>query len=194
MKKIKKILIGTHNKGKYREISQLISKNIKKIPPSAFNIPSPRETGKTFKENSLLKVNYFYKKSKEVSISDDSGLEIVALKNQPGIYSARWAKKYGSFYKAMRKILKLMKFKKNRKARFICNLSIKLSEKNSFTFEGRVEGKIAFSMLGKKGFGYDPIFIPTGSHETFGQMSKRKKLKIDHRYLAFKKLKKKIKI
>ena len=78
------------------------------------------------------------------------------------------------FTKAMRKILKLMKFKKNRKARFVCNLSIKLSEKNSFTFEGRVEGKIAFSMLGKKGFGYDPIFIPTGSHETFGQMSKRK--------------------
>tara|TARA_A100001011_G_scaffold390127_1_gene472925 strand:+ start:771 stop:1355 length:585 start_codon:yes stop_codon:yes gene_type:complete len=194
MKKIKKILIGTHNKGKYKEISQLLSKKIKKISPSYFKISVPKETGKTFYQNSLIKVNHFYKKSKVASISDDSGLEIHALKNKPGIYSARWAKKYGSFEKAMKKILKLLKSKKNRRARFVCCLSVKLSKKETFSSEGKINGIISEKILGKNGFGYDPIFIPNKSFKTFGQMTKRKKLKIDHRYLAFKKLKKKIKI
>jgi len=194
MKKIKKILIGTHNKGKYKEISQLLSKKIKKISPLYFKISAPKETGKTFYQNSLIKVNHFYKKSKVASISDDSGLEIQALKNKPGIYSARWAKRYGSFEKAMKKILKLLKSKKNRKARFICSLSVKLSKKETFSSEGKINGIISEKILGKKGFGYDPIFIPDKSFKTFGQMTKRKKLKIDHRHVAFQKLKKKIKI
>ena len=97
MKKNFKLLIGTHNNGKFREISKLISKKIKKVSPKSLNISAPIETGKTFQSNSKLKVNFFYKRSNLVSLSDDSGLEVLALNKKPGIYSARWAKQNGSF-------------------------------------------------------------------------------------------------
>ncbi len=192
MKKNNILLIGTHNDGKFKEISKLISKKIKKISPKSLKIESPKETGKTFKSNSELKANFFFKKSKLISISDDSGLEILALKKKPGIYSARWAKRSGSFKKAMIYILKKIKNKKNRKARFICSLSIKLNKKKMITSEGVIHGKISFKILGNKGFGYDPIFIPNNSKLTFGQISTSKKMRIDHRSIAFKKLKKKL--
>jgi|TARA_B100001057_G_scaffold430009_1_gene456463 XTP/dITP diphosphohydrolase len=193
MKKNHLLLIGTHNDGKFREISKLIHKKIKKVSPKSLNIKSPKETGKTFKENSELKANFFYKKSKLISLSDDSGIEILALNKKPGIYSARWAKKSGSFKKTMMNILKKIKNKKNRKAKFICSLSIKINKKKIITSVGVVNGNISFKMLGSKGFGYDPIFIPNKSKFTFGQMSPLKKMKIDHRSIAFKKLKKKLK-
>ena len=104
MKKNNLILIGTHNDGKFREISKLLSKKIKKISPKSLRIKAPKETGKTFRSNSELKANFFFKKSKLTSLSDDSGLEIYALKKKPGIYSARWAKRSGSFKKAMLRI------------------------------------------------------------------------------------------
>ncbi len=194
MKKNRKILIGTHNDGKFREISKLLSKRIKKISPKNLNIKVPKETGKTFKSNSELKANFFYKKTKIISLSDDSGLEIVALNKKPGIYSARWAKKNGSFKKAMLNILKKIKNKKNRKARFTCSLSIKLNKKKIITSIGYIYGNISHKILGTKGFGYDPIFIPNRSKLTFGQMNISKKMKIDHRSEAFKKLKKKLKL
>ena len=194
MKKNELLLIGTHNDGKFREISKLISKKIKKISPKSLKIKAPRETGKTFRSNSELKANYFYKKSKLISLSDDSGLEISVLKKKPGIYSARWAKRSGSFKKAMLKILKKIKEKKNRRARFICSLSIKLNKKKIITSIGIVDGNISYKMLGNKGFGYDPIFIPKNSRLSFGQISTSKKMKIDHRSRAFKKLKKKLKL
>jgi len=99
MKKIKEIVIGTHNKGKIKEISYLLGKKIKKISPFQLNIQSPKETGKSFKSNSELKAKYFFKKSKTITISDDSGLCVDCLGNKPGIYSARWAKKYGGLNK-----------------------------------------------------------------------------------------------
>jgi len=194
MKKNNLLLIGTHNDGKFREISKLISGKIKKISPKSLNIKAPKETGKTFKSNSELKANFFYKKSKLVSLSDDSGLEILALKKKPGIYSARWARKAGSFKKAMLYILNKIKNKKNRKARFICSLSIKLNEKKMITAVGILKGKISLKILGNKGFGYDPIFIPNKSKLTFGQISLSKKMKVDHRSIAFKKLKEKLKL
>ena len=194
MKKNELLLIGTHNDGKFREISKLISKKIKKISPKSLKIKAPRETGKTFRSNSELKANYFYKKSQLISLSDDSGLEISVLKKKPGIYSARWAKRSGSFKKAMLKILKKIKEKKNRRARFICSLSIKLNKKKIITSIGIVDGNISYKMLGNKGFGYDPIFIPKNSRLSFGQISTSKKMKIDHRSRAFKKLKKKLKL
>ena len=194
MKKKFLLLIGTHNDGKFREISKLIRGKIKLISPKSLKIKAPKETGKTFRSNSELKANYFYKKSKIISLSDDSGLEILALKNKPGIYSARWAKRDGSFRKAMINILKKIKIKKNRKARFICSLSIKLNEKKIITSIGIINGHISFKMMGNKGFGYDPIFIPNGSKLTFGQIRMSKKMKIDHRSIAFKKLKKKLKL
>ena len=109
---MKKILIGTHNVGKFREISFLLSKKVKKISPQNLKIISPKETGKTFLDNAKLKANYFFKVTSLPVISDDSGLCIKALKEKPGIYSARWAKKYGSFKKAMKIILQKMKKKK----------------------------------------------------------------------------------
>tara|TARA_B100000963_G_scaffold349215_1_gene357944 strand:+ start:397 stop:975 length:579 start_codon:yes stop_codon:yes gene_type:complete len=189
---MKKILIGTHNKGKFKEIAYLISKKYKKISPQSLNIKSPKETGKSFISNSKLKVNFFSKYVKFPVISDDSGLCIKSLKGKPGIYSARLAKKYGSFFKAMKYILKRMKNKKNRQATFVCSLSFRGENKRTVTVEGRLNGIISNKILGKKGFGYDPIFIPKGKKITFGQMQKSKKIKIDHRYLAFKKLKKKV--
>ena len=191
---MKKILIGTHNKGKFREISHLISKKYKKISPISLKIRSPKETGTSFVSNSKLKVKFFSKYIDYPVISDDSGLCIQALKNKPGIFSARLAKKHGSFFKAMKFILKKIATKKNRKATFVCSLSYKDSLGKIISVEGRLKGNISKKILGKKGFGYDPIFIPLRKKITFGQMSKSEKIKSDHRFLAFKKLKKKIKI
>ena len=105
---MKKILIGTHNKGKFKEIAYLISKKYQKISPVSLKIKSPKETGKKFTSNSKLKVNYFSKFVDYPVISDDSGLCIKVLNNKPGIYSARLAKKHGGFFKAMKYILKKM--------------------------------------------------------------------------------------
>ena len=191
---MKKILIGTHNKGKFREISYLLSKKIKKISPNQLKIKSPQETGKTFFANAKLKANYFSKFTKLPVISDDSGLCIKALKDKPGIYSARWAKNHGSFKNAMKFILKKMKKKIDRSAIFICSLSFKYPRGKMVTAIGKIKGLISHKMLGTKGFGYDPIFVPNSKSITFGQMSKLKKIKMDHRYIAFRKIKKKIKI
>ena len=191
---MKKILIGTHNVGKFKEIAYLISKKYKKISPISLKIKSPKETGKTFISNSKLKVNFFSRYVNYPVISDDSGLCRKALNNKPGIYSARLAKKHGSFFKAMKFILKKMENKKNRKAIFVCCLSYKKNNGKIVSVEGRLEGNISFKIIGKKGFGYDPIFIPLKKKITFGQMFKLKKIKMDHRFIAFQKLKKKTKI
>ena len=191
---MKKILIGTHNQGKFREIAYLISKKYKKISPISLKIKSPKETGKSFKANSKLKVNFFSRYVNYPVISDDSGLCIEALKNKPGIYSARLAKKHGSFLKAMKFILKKMKKITNRKAFFVCSLSYKEKKGKVTTVEGKINGKISKTIKGKNGFGYDPFFIPLNQKITFGQMNKTKKIKMDHRFIAFKKLKKKINI
>ena len=190
---MKKILVGTHNMGKFKEIAYLISKKYKKISPLSLNIPSPKETSKTFTGNSSLKANYFSKFVNYPVISDDSGLCIKSLKNKPGIYSARLAKKHGSFLKAMKFLLKKMKNKKDRSAFFVCSLSFKKPKKKLINVTGIIYGSISEKILGKKGFGYDPIFIPNLSDKTFGEMDKNKKIKIDHRSIAFKKLKRKVK-
>ena len=190
---MKKILIGTHNKGKFREIAYLLSKKYKKVSPVSLKIPSPKETSKSFSGNSKLKVNFFSKFVDFPVISDDSGLCISSLKNKPGVYSARLAKRHGSFSKAMVFILKKMKNKKDRSAVFICSLSFKYPKKKLINVTGKIKGSIARSIRGKKGFGYDPIFIPNKYEKTFGQFSKLKKMRMDHRYQAFKKLKRKIK-
>ena len=192
---MKKILIGTHNKGKFKEIAYLLSNKYKKISPISLKIKSPKETGKSFISNSKLKVRYFSKHVDYQVISDDSGLCISALNNRPGIYSARLAKKHGSFFKAMKFILKKLDGKKNRKAIFVCSLSLKkASSKKIISVVGKIKGNISNKILGKRGFGYDPIFIPVKEKITFGQMPKLKKIKMDHRYIAFKKLRKKVKI
>ena len=191
---MKKILIGTHNKGKFKEIAYLLPKKYKKISPLELKIKSPKETGKSFKSNARLKVKFFSKFVEYGVISDDSGLCIKALNNRPGIFSARLAKKHGSFLKAMKFILKKLKNKKNRNATFVCCLSHKDERGKIITVQGNLRGTISNKIIGKKGFGYDPIFIPRGKEITFGQMTKIKKMRMDHRFLAYKKLLKKVKI
>ena len=162
----------------------------KKISPLDLKIKAPKETSKTFKGNSILKAKYFFKRTRLACISDDSGLEVVALKNKPGIYSARWAKKLGSFNFAMKRILNLLKTKKNRNAYFVCSLTLINEKGKIFNSTYRLQGKISHKILGKNGFGYDSIFIPKGHKKTFGQTTKKKKMRMDHRFYAFKKLRK----
>ena len=199
MEKINKILIGTHNLGKFREISSLLPKRLVKLSPTNLNISEPKETGKSFKENSILKAKYFYKKTGIPTISDDSGLEVNCLNNKPGIHSARWAKKQGGFHKAMQKIIKEVTKKnkvirkKNWNARFICSLTFINKKGNAITANGTIKGTIAKKIKGTNGFGYDSIFIPLNKKLTFGEMKKKNKMKIDHRYIAYQNLKKKLK-
>ena len=194
--KIIKLLVGTNNKGKLREIKDLLPKSLEIYSPKEFKIKSPRENGKTFEENSLIKAKFFSKKSKMVCLSDDSGLEIDALDGDPGIYSARWGGKKGDFKKAMNRVFKELDKKdknwrqKKIKARFICALTIHHINKKIINSVGKVEGFISPTIKGKNGFGYDPIFIPYGKKITFGEMSPSQKYKIDHRFNAFKKIKK----
>ena len=194
--KINILLIGTNNKGKLREIKSLLPKNIETHSTSEFNLKSPTENGKTFKENSLIKSKYFSKKTGLVCLADDSGLEIELLDKNPGIYSARWGGKNGDFNKAIKKVYSELN-KKNKdwkkakvKARFICALSISYFNKKIACVVGKVEGSIAHTPKGKNGFGYDPIFIPHRSKKTFGEMKPSKKYRLDHRFKAFIKIKK----
>ena len=195
-KKITKLLIGTNNSGKFKEIRSLLPKNLEIYAVSDFKIKSPIENGKTFKENSLIKARYFSKKAKMVCLSDDSGLEIDVLKGNPGIYSARWGGKKGDFVKAMNRVFRELNKKKVNwktkkiKARFICALTIFGPNQKTINSIGKIEGYISSSMKGKNGFGYDPIFIPKGKKITFGEMKPSQKYKIDHRFKAFKKIKK----
>jgi len=195
-KKFTQILIGTKNTGKLKEIIDLLPKKLKIYSASDFNIRSPNENGKTFKENSLIKAKHFSKKTKMICLSDDSGLEIDVLGGAPGIYSARWGGKKGDFVRAMNRVFKeLDKRNKNWrikkvKARFICSLTIYGPNQKTINSIGKIEGYISTSMKGKNGFGYDPIFIPDGKKITFGEMKASQKYKIDHRFKAFKKIKK----
>ena len=195
-KKISQLLIGTNNKGKLREIKALLPKNIKIFSTSDFNLKSPKENGNTFSENSLIKAKFFSKKSNQICMSDDSGLEIKPLNNQPGIYSARWGGKKNNFDLAIKKVFKKLDKQvsnwRNRKinAKFICALTIYWPSGKYKTTIGQILGTISNKKIGNKGFGYDPIFIPRGSKKTFGQISPKKKYKIDHRYKAFQKIKK----
>ena len=194
--KINKLLIGTNNKGKLREIKTLLPKNIKIHSTSEFNLKSPTENGKTFEENSFIKSRYFSKKTGLICLADDSGLEIDFLDKNPGIYSARWGGKHGNFSKAIKRVYRELN-KKNKnwknkkiKARFICALSISYLNKKVACVLGKVEGQISHEPKGKNGFGYDPIFIPNKKRLTFGQMKPSQKYKLDHRFQAFKKIRK----
>ncbi len=195
MKKILKLLIGTNNKGKLKEIRDLLPKYIKTYSTDDYNLKSPREDGLTFEENSLIKSKYFSKKTNLICLADDSGLEIDILNKNPGIYSARWGGKNGDFKKAIKRVYKEL-FKKDKnwqkkkiKARFVCALSICFLDKKIISVQGKVEGFISNEPKGKNGFGYDPIFIPKNKKKTFGEMLLLQKYKIDHRSVAFKKIK-----
>ena len=195
MSKIKEILIGTNNKGKYREIYNLLPNELKKYSPKEFNISSPKETGKSFEENSFIKASYFSKKTNIICLSDDSGLEIDLLNSEPGIYSSRWSGKKNNFDLAIKKIFEKMgnikkDWKNDNTARFICSMTLFWPDGRNYSSKGVIKGKISTTKKGKNGFGYDPIFIPDGYNQTFGEMEFKSKISIDHRFKAFLKIKK----
>ena len=196
MKKINKIIVGTHNNGKFKEICDLLPKNIIKISPKDLNLPSPDEIGSTFEENSKIKAEYFAKKANLIAISDDSGLVIDLLSGAPGIYSSRWAGCTKDFNVAIERVyseLKKIRFERTKKkivAKFICCLTLHWPNGKSISSTGIIEGRISKIKKGDNGFGYDPIFIPKGRKLTYGQIQPKLKFKIDHRFFAYRKIKK----
>jgi len=200
MKPVKEILVATGNKGKLVEIADLLAiLNIKAIGSFDYNLPEPEENGQSFTENSLIKAKYYGDKTGLLSLSDDSGLCIDLLDGKPGIKSAGFAinEKTGQkdFDLAFEKIKSALIEKgvdvnKDKiSAHFICSLSIyDPKTKISNSFEGRVNGRLTFPARGNKGFGYDPLFIPDGFKQSFGEMSPTKKEQISHRAIAFEKL------
>ena len=195
-KKNREIIIGSNNVGKIKEIRDLLPKTYKVFSPKDFKLKSPKENGKSFLQNSLIKAEYYSKKSGKICIADDSGLEIDILNKAPGIFSARWGGRKSNFNIAIKKVFRELN-KKDKKwkekkivARFICALTIFRIKKKPIHSLGIIEGMISKSKKGKNGFGYDPIFIPKDRMLTFAQMEPSKKYKIDHRFKAFKKIKK----
>ena len=193
-KSFNSIVIASHNDGKVSEISSLLKPyGFKIISAKKLGINEPIENGKTFEENSLIKSRNASKKSGLVALADDSGLCINSLNYRPGIYSARWAGKNKDFSVAMKKVENLMKKndllnKQNRRAFFVCSLSIYFPDGRNRSFNGRVNGHLQFPPKGMNGFGYDPIFVPKGYRKTFGEMNFQFKERISHRNVAFKKL------
>ena len=195
-KKITKILIGTNNTGKIKEIRDLLPKSLKIYSTEDLKVKSPVENGNSFLENSFIKAQYYSNKSKMICLSDDSGLEIDILDGAPGIYSARWGGKNNDFNKAINKVFKEINKKDNNwqfkkiTARFVCALTIYWPNGKTINSLGKIKGYISYKKKGKNGFGYDPIFKPLNKKITFGEMMPKEKYKIDHRFKAFKKIKK----
>ena len=195
-KKIINIVVGTNNPGKLREIKDFLPENLTIFSPKGLKLKSPKENGKSFKENSLIKAKYFSKKTNIVCLADDSGLEIDILNKKPGIFSSRWAGPKSNFNVAINNVFnKLNKKDKNWKnkkilARFICVLTIYWPNGKNYSATGTIEGFISNKKKGKNGFGYDPIFIPLKKKLTFAEMKPKEKFKIDHRFKAFRKVKK----
>ena len=188
-----KIVIASHNKGKVKEINILLNEiDVEAMPISNFSDIEPIENGNSFKENALIKARSAKKLSNITSLADDSGLCVESLNGDPGIYSARWAGPEKDFNKAMSLIEEKLKNITNKKAYFVCALALVNEKNEEYVFEGRVDGTLAFPKRGKRGFGYDPIFIPENNTMTFGEMDPLKKELISHRAIAFKKLKENI--
>jgi XTP/dITP diphosphohydrolase len=185
---MRKLVFATNNDHKLRELKEIL--------PSAFELLSLNdicctddipETGPTLETNASQKSFYIWNKYGVNCFADDTGLEIEALENEPGVFSARYAGEDKSAKANMLKVLKKMEGKTNRKARFRCVISLIIdgAEKQ---FEGIVEGRILFVGQGEAGFGYDPIFMPDGCHQSFAEMSSDDKNRISHRGRAVEQL------
>jgi len=184
-----KIVIASHNEGKINEFKTLLADyNFQIVTSNDVGIKNVKETGKSFQENSLIKVKSI--PDKYIAISDDSGLSVNSLGGKPGIYSSRFQKKCGGWFEAMERIYSDVKRKKSKdfSAKFTCCLSIKFSKDLIYSYLGEVKGKIVWPPKGKNGFGYDPFFIPDGYEKTFAEMAHSDKIFIDHRSIALKKL------
>lgn len=187
----KLLVVASHNEGKVREIRDLLTPfGLELSSAGELFLPEPEETGETFQANAELKALAAAKASGHPALADDSGLCVTALNGQPGIYSARWAGPQKDFDFAMEKIrLGLIEEGTlDTRAYFICGLALAWPDGHVEYFEGRVDGELTWPPRGEKGFGYDPMFIPNGYEETFGEMDPEKKHAMSHRADAFRQL------
>ena len=183
------LAVASHNKGKLREIEELLAPFEFIVRGAAeLGVAEPEETGLTFEDNAILKARAAANASGMTALADDSGLSVTALGGAPGIYSARWAGETKDFTAAMAHVERELKEAKDRSAKFVCVLALASSTGEIETFRGEVEGTLVFPPRGNKGFGYDPIFVANGMRETFGEIDPALKHSISHRAKAFEKL------
>lgn len=185
------LVVASHNQGKVREIKALLGPHgIEPVSAGDLKLPEPEETGLTFIANAELKARAAADASGHPALADDSGLWVDALDGAPGIYSARWAGPTKDFSIAMARVEKELREKKatDFSARFVCALSIAMPHGEIKSFEGEVHGHLSFPPRGTRGFGYDPIFIPQGWDQTFGEIDPQTKNDMSHRAKAFTKL------
>lgn len=181
-----KLVIATHNAGKAREISSLLSPfQIKIYSAKELNLPEPEETGTSFYENAKIKAMAAAQKSGLPSLADDSGFCINALNGDPGIYSSRWAGPNKDYSMAMQTMYDKLHPFKDKSCYFIAVLCLAFPDETTFEFEGRINGEFIWPARGNHGHGYDPIFQPNGFSVTFAEMTEDEKNKISHRGLAF---------
>ncbi len=194
-----RLVIASHNQGKVREIRDLLAPfGIEPVSAGELGLPEPKETGTTFAENALIKAQASAEASGLPALSDDSGLEVLALGGCPGVYTADWAERQWfegepgrDWYMAMGKVEGLLAEQGpdvDRSAAFICTLAVAWPDGHSEIFEGRVSGSLTWPPRGTLGFGYDPVFVPTGGTQTFAEIDPAEKHAISHRADAFQKL------
>lgn len=184
-----RLVIASHNPGKVREIADLLAPfGIKVETVAALGLPEPEETGSTFAENAALKALAAARGADAVALSDDSGLVVPALCGAPGIHSARWAGPEKDFGMAMARIEERLAGNPDRRASFVAALALAWPDGHVEIFEGEVHGRLIWPLRGERGFGYDPMFVPEGHEETFGEMEPALKHAISHRARAFAKL------
>lgn len=191
LKDAKKLVVASHNKGKVREIGDLLTPfGLEVVSAGDLGLPEPVEDGDSFAANALIKAKSAAEKSVLLALSDDSGLVVDALDGAPGIYSARWAGEAGDFTMAMRNIEEALVAKgattsDQRKAHFVCALCLAAPDGSHKIYEGRVDGTLVWPPRGENGFGYDPMFQGEGYDLTFGEMEPAAKHAISHRANAF---------
>lgn len=186
-----RLVAATHNAGKAREIDALLDGHYTVVTAAALNLPEPAETENSFVGNAILKARHAAAFTGEVSLADDSGLSVAALDGAPGIFSARWAGPGRDFAVAMDKIETRLEESgaTDRSAWFTSALAVAWPDGPCVVVEGRVDGVVTFPRRGDRGFGYDPIFVPEGHTQTFGEMEPALKESLSHRARAFDRLK-----
>lgn len=181
-----KLVVASHNKGKVREIGELLEPfAVDVVSAGELGLPEPEEDGVSFAENAAIKALAAAKAANLPALADDSGLVVPALGGMPGIYSARWAGPDKDFQLAMDRVHNELKGKADHSAYFVCNLALGWPDGHCDHFEGTVHGTLVWPPRGIKGFGYDPIFQPNGYEITFGEMDAAKKHGMSHRAEAF---------
>jgi XTP/dITP diphosphohydrolase len=185
-----KLVAATHNRGKAVELAALLDGRFELVTAGSLGLPEPEETETTFAGNALLKARAAASASGLIALADDSGLSVRALDGAPGIYSARWAGPTKDFAAAMAKVEQRLEASEtdDRFAWFTCALAVAWPNGPALVVEGRIDGSLVFPPRGTLGFGYDPIFLPEGGDQTFGEMASALKDGMSHRARAFEQL------